>query len=54
MGEVISQNFPTSPLIQAQGEVVLHRIYRKNIKKKHISSKLRDTFHGFKFVVLSL
>ena len=43
MGEVISQNCPTSPFfkLKPQGQVVLHRIYRKNIPKDyHFSSKL--------------
>ena len=57
MGEVISQNCLTS-LFQAQGEVVLHRIYRKNIPKDyHFSSKLQKTVKTsacFKFVGLPL
>ena len=39
-GEVVSKNCPTSPLFQTQGEVVLHKIYRKNIPKD-FSSKLQ-------------
>ena len=38
MGEVVSH----FSLFQAQGEMVLHRIYRKNIPKDyHFSSKLQ-------------
>ena len=52
VGEVISQNFPTH--FQAQGEVVLIRIYRKNIPKDyHLSSNLQKTVKispYFKFV----
>ena len=57
MGEVVSQNCHFF-LFQAQGEVVLHRLYRKNIPNEHhFSSKLRKTIKTspcFKFVGLSL
>ena len=42
MGEVISQKRSHFSLFQAQGELVLHGIYRKNFPKDyHFSSKLQ-------------
>ena len=54
--EVNLPNLSHSSLFQAQGEVVLHRVYRKNIPKDyHFSSKLQKTVKTspcFKFVGL--
>ena len=56
VGEVVSRNCPISPPFQAQGEVVLHRIYRKNIPKDYHfyskSWKMVITSPCFKFVGL--
>ena len=42
VGEIIYKNWSAFPPFQAQGEVVLHRIYRKNITKDYyFSSKYR-------------
>ena len=47
LGEVISQNCHISPFFQAQGEVVLHGIYRKNIPKDSRLFKITENSQNF-------
>ena len=46
MGEVISQNCPTSPFFQAQGEVVIYI----NIERKNNSERLLLKNATYKYV----